>query len=605
MNWRGDDRAQSVQVGAILLFATLVIALSIYQATIVPSQNADIEYKHSQTVQNQMADVRNSILRSAATGTTQPTSLTMGTQYPARVFLLNPPPSTGTLRTGSYDDGTVRVSNVNATNPETREFLNGSWTASTKFLEYEPDYNEYDNAPNLLYESSILSNYYPNSGGGTAIPLTDQLLVDNETRTITLVTLNGSLSTTRAGSVTVSPESLSAPYQRVQVTNNTSGPVNVSVPTWLSADQFENRTDLGNHPGVIDVVDVPDENRVVVQVNWTDRFTLQTARVGVGSGTDNPGPHYLTLVENRGDRVTVEARDRFNNAESGVKVDINDEAKNNSLFEDSSLWTDENGRATFEVNGNKSGTATIWVNKNSTEYERVDDVYVNGDTGSSNQDNTDSSNPSISFRLDDLTHTNENAVEYVGSYSVSNTNSSFQRVEIQYQNTNQGTASQTLQKAGERGGLRYTSTYGAGDAYDVTFRVVYSGPDGEYNATTRTITDVADAANPNGNGDLSTESTATLSSSPITDRSNNGQGPRYRLNYDISAGGYSQTRFVAVATDSGGKDSAIGTARSGTLDVSPGYGNGQSFKLAVLVYGPDGAVVDARIAEDSADGTGP
>ncbi len=608
VRFRDDNRAVTVQIGAVLLFATLIIALSLYQATVVPSQNADVEYKHSQTVQNQLTDVRNGILRSAATGNTQPASVTLGTQYPSRVFLMNPPPSTGTLRTGEYDDGTIEVANVEAANPETRDFLNGSWSASTKYLEYEPDYNEYDNAPDLLYESSVLSNFYPNADGGTAIPLTDQLLVDNETRTITLVTLNGSLSTSRASSVTVSPETLSAPYQRVQVTNQSDDPVNVSVPTRVSANQLESRTDLGGHPGVVDVVDVPDENRVVVQVNWTERFSLQTARVGVGSRTENPPPHYLTLVENRGDRVTVEARDRFNNAESGVKVKVDDEAKNSSLFEDSSLWTDENGRATFEVNGNKNGNATFWINKNSTEYERVDDVYVDGGTGGSDDDDTGDSNPggpTISVRLDDLTHNNENAVEYVGSYSVTNTNDSFQRVEVQYRNTNQGSASETLQKAGRRGGLQYTSTYGAGDTYDVTFRVIYGGPDGEYTAASRTVTDVADAANPSKYDDLSTDSTATLSSSPITDRTNPGQGPRYRLNYDVSAGEYSQTRFVAVSTGSGGKDGATGTTRSGTLDVSPGYGNNQPFKLAVLVYGPDGAVVDARIVEDTADGTDP
>ncbi|MCD2204303.1 hypothetical protein [Halobacterium sp. KA-6] len=368
MRFRDDNRAVTVQIGAVLLFATLIIALSLYQATVVPSQNADIEYKHSQTVQNQMTDVRNGLLRSAATGNSQPVSVALGTQYPSRVFLMNPPPATGTLRTGSYENSTIRVSNINATNEETRHFLNGSWMASTKYLEYEPNYHEYDNAPNLLYETSILSNFYPNTNNGTAIPLTEQLLVDNETRTITLVTLNGSLSTTRASSVTVSPETLSAPYQRVQVQPNETGePVNVSVPTRLSANQLEDRTDLGSHPGVIDVVDVADEDRVVVQVEWTDQFTLQTARVGVGSGTENPPAHYLTLVENRGDRVTVEARDRFNNAESGVKVSVNG---SNPFYETTAI-TGTNGRATFEVNAFSEQNTTLQILNGSELYERV------------------------------------------------------------------------------------------------------------------------------------------------------------------------------------------------------------------------------------------
>lgn len=370
MRFRDDDRAVTVQIGAVLLFATLIVALSLYQATVVPAQNADVEYRHSQAVQGQMTDVRNALLRTAGSGNTQPVSVTLGTQYPSRVFLMNPPPATGTLGTGTYDDGTVLVSNVEATNGETRDFLNGSWEASTKYLAYEPDYNEYDNPPTLLYEASVLSNYYPDAGGGTAVPLTDQLLVDNETKTVTLVTLNGSLSTSRASSVSVSPESLSAPYQRVQVRPADDGePVNVSVPTRVSPDTLAERTDLGSHPGVVAVHnDTRRANAVNVTVDWSDEFVLQTARVGVGSGTENPPPHYLTLVENRGDRVTVEARDRFSNAESGVEVYVSD---GSDLFTESAKPTDENGRATFEVADGQSGNATLSILDDGSARERV------------------------------------------------------------------------------------------------------------------------------------------------------------------------------------------------------------------------------------------
>ena len=371
MRFRDDNRAVTVQIGAILLFATIIIALSLYQATVVPSQNAEVEYKHSQTAQNQLSDVRNAVLRTAGSGNSQPVSVTLGTQYPSRVFLMNPPPATGTLRTGSYEDGTVLVSNVNATNEETRDFVDGSWNASTKYLEYEPDYSEFDNPPSLLYESSVLSNYYPETNDGTVIPLTDQLLVDNETKTVTLVTLNGSLSTTRASTVSVSPEALSAPYQRVQVQpEDASQPVIVSVPTLADANTLAERTDLGSHPGVIAVQnDTSRPNAVNITVDWNETFTLQTARIGVGSGTENPKPHYITVVENRGDRVTVETRDRFNNPEGGVRVEVN--ATEPDPFVESSKQTDENGRATFTVRDNESATTDLEIDDGNTDYERI------------------------------------------------------------------------------------------------------------------------------------------------------------------------------------------------------------------------------------------
>ncbi|MFB6068438.1 MAG: hypothetical protein ABEJ90_00745, partial [Halobacterium sp.] len=243
MRFRDDNRAVTVQIGAVMLFATIVIALSLYQATVVPSQNADVEYKHSQVVQGQLVDVRNALLSTAASGSTRPASVELGTGYPSRVFLMNPPPATGTLRTGAYANSTIRVSNINATNNETADFLNGSWSASTKYLLYQPHYHEFDGAPALLYEASVLSNHYPDANA--TIPLTDQLLVRGNT--ITLVTLNGTLSTTRAGSVSVSPNPLSAPYQRVQVepAGGGSGPITLSVPTRIPADRLASRTRLG------------------------------------------------------------------------------------------------------------------------------------------------------------------------------------------------------------------------------------------------------------------------------------------------------------------------------------------------------------------------
>jgi hypothetical protein len=345
VRFRDDNRAQSVQVGAILLFATLVIALSLYQATVVPSQNADIEYKHSQTVQNQMTDVRNGILRSAATGTTQPASVTLGTQYPSRVFLMNPPPSTGTLQTENYENGGIEISNVVATNDETADFIDGSWSNVTKHLEYEPNYHEYDNAPNLAYGETLLYNHYPREN--TTIPLSDQLLVNGNT--ITLVALNGSMSTTQAGSVSVSPQALSGPYERVQVTNQSDGPVEITLPTQLSADTLTNRTGLGGQDAFQNAEAVGDD-RVRITLD-AGMYTLRTAKVGVGSGTVDPGARYLTTGDNRtvqiGEEFTVSVRDAFNNPVSGdVNVTVN-----RSVVGPQSKRVSEDGTATFTYNG--------------------------------------------------------------------------------------------------------------------------------------------------------------------------------------------------------------------------------------------------------------
>jgi hypothetical protein len=362
VRFRDDNRGVTVQIGAVLFFAIVIIALSLYQATVVPSQNADVEYRHSQSVQGQMADVRNSLLQTAATGQTQTATVTLGTQYPSRVFLMNPPPATGTLSTDTRANDTMRVSNVVATDGETADYIDGAWSAPTKYLTYAPDYNEYDNAPNRVYESSLLYSHYPDSNA--SVPLTDQLLVRGDT--ITLVALNGSVSTTRSGSVSLSASPTSAPYQSVQVRpQDPSEPINVSVPTGLSAGKIRNSTSLGEDPNV--TVTDGGPNRVVISLTANRTYTLQTARVDVGSQSATLGAHYLTVVDSGNGEVTVEARDRFNNPVDGATVSVN----GSNPFVDSPKTTGVDGRATFEFKPGATGQGTLEILDGSEARERV------------------------------------------------------------------------------------------------------------------------------------------------------------------------------------------------------------------------------------------
>jgi hypothetical protein len=354
VRFRDDTRGVTVQVGAVLLFATIIIALSVYQATVVPAENSDVEYRHSQQVQGQLVDVRNALAATATSGDGRPATVSLGTEYPNRVFLVNPPPAAGTLETDTYDDPSIEVSNVEATNGETRDFLSGAWAAETKSLSYVPNYNEYRDAPRLRYEASLLSNYYPDQN--TSVPLTEQLVVDEQTRTVSLVALNGSLSTSRSSSVAVDPAALSAPAERVQVQPETAGdPVNVTIPTVVDASVLRNSTSLGANPNV--TVTQSGPNRVTLSVDWSGPFTLRTAKVGVGSDATDPSPTYLTVVENRSDRVTVEARDAYNNPESGVTVSVD----GSNPFQSGSQVTGEDGRATFVAEDGEDETATLEI----------------------------------------------------------------------------------------------------------------------------------------------------------------------------------------------------------------------------------------------------
>lgn len=72
MTFRDDDRAVTVQVGTVLLFASLVVAMSLYQATVVPNQNHSVEFRHNQEVKGELLDLRNAVVRTGRRGPASP-----------------------------------------------------------------------------------------------------------------------------------------------------------------------------------------------------------------------------------------------------------------------------------------------------------------------------------------------------------------------------------------------------------------------------------------------------------------------------------------------------------------------------------------------------
>ncbi|WP_458190113.1 hypothetical protein [Haladaptatus sp. NG-WS-4] len=330
-----DDRGVTVQVGTILLFATLVVAMSLYQATAVPNQNAEVEFHHSERLQGQIHDARNSILRTGATGTDQQSSVTLVSQYPERVFFVNPPPASGTLRTTPL--GTVRVENVTARAPETADYWDSGRTNlsfATRSLAYKPGYHQYDNAPDTVYENSIV---YNRADDGKAT-LTDQQLVNG--RTITLVTLDGSLSQSRTGTMSLDPHAVSpstAVTRSVPVRSNGSGNVTIRVPTGLGEEQWtrlleDQRAENG---GYVASISVTEDGFLVLELvaerdGQAVTSDLRMADVSVGTGATSVGSHYVTRVSGDGTsvgvggrrQVTVEVRDRYNNPISGATVNF-------------------------------------------------------------------------------------------------------------------------------------------------------------------------------------------------------------------------------------------------------------------------------------------
>jgi len=371
--WRDNGRGQSIQIGAVLLFGALIIALAGYQAFVVPQENEQVEFRHSQAVQNELSDLRNTVVSVPGDTATRSVSITLGTRYPARVLAVNPGPPTGTLRTSETPDETVAASVDNAVaTGETGDFWDGTGQSySTGWLSYRPNYNVYSSAPTTYYGPSVLFNQFRD---GT-VPLSAQSIVDGDR--VSLVALNGSLSTTRTGTTPVDVRPVSASTTTVPVRNSTTGGnMTVRVPTRLSEATWRELldgefTDQGGHvlrdrlrtellPAV------GDAEVLVIELERNVTYDLELAKAGVGRGVTDEPEAYLTDVRGNGSSVpeggttqlVVEVRDEYNNPVSGVVVEGD---ANGGALAEGTMTTGSDGRAAFRYTAGADAGGTDYA----------------------------------------------------------------------------------------------------------------------------------------------------------------------------------------------------------------------------------------------------
>jgi len=215
----GDDRrAVTAVLGLILIFAILVITLTIYQAQIVPQQNAQIEFQHYQDVQNDLIQLRNSISTAGQADTSQFTRVTLGTTYQTRVATINPVAPAGTLRTS--DEYNITVDNGDI-----------SKNVSTRFLEYEPRYNEIT-ASSIWYEHSVL--YVDERYRGTVRIIEDQNLMTNQSNVLRLTAVQNEFEETGTHRAVIEIY----PTGKITESDLPVGELDITIPTRLNKSEY-------------------------------------------------------------------------------------------------------------------------------------------------------------------------------------------------------------------------------------------------------------------------------------------------------------------------------------------------------------------------------
>ena len=238
-----DQRAVSAVIGFILIFGILMITLTVYQAQIVPQQNAQTEFKDFEETRDELIDLRNSISTAGQAGLPQFPSVRLGTSYQSRILTINPASPTGTLQTEQHD-----IIIENGTDPQQK--------ISTRFIEYQPGYNEIE-VGSTWYENSVLYLDTPDRNN-TIIEEQNLVIGGNELR---ITALQKNITRTGTSRTTISLDNTQSNTYLDEFSDTDE--LTFKIPTRLNEDYW--RTLEDDAPEMYDRVETDDEiNRLVV-----------------------------------------------------------------------------------------------------------------------------------------------------------------------------------------------------------------------------------------------------------------------------------------------------------------------------------------------------
>ena len=400
MQLRNDTRGQAIQIGALLLFAALIVAAAGYQAGIVPDQNSEIEFNHNQQVHGEMVELRNAMLVASDRQSTQTRRVTLGTRYPERTLFVNPPPASGTLRTSDRQE--IRFENADSA---------GATTFSTRSIEYRPRYHEYRSAPTTVIEHGAVYNDH----GTRVLPMTDTPLIENGE--ISLVLIDGELSLAGDRVRQVSVDAASPRSRTVPIQSADGDEFTLELPTRLSEEDWADTGALDGHD--FEVTD----GVLRVSLDGERSYDLTIARLGFGGDIEPAEPAYLTEVEGEDD-VTIELRDEYNAPIEGETLTLSVADGDGTLDSGDAtgteidLVTDREGQVSARYVPGDGETGIITVEA-SHESDSVDSVAIEFDVAGSTD--TGSSQPgtgAVAWNEDDPT-----VVDADGEFSLEATNS--------------------------------------------------------------------------------------------------------------------------------------------------------------------------------------
>lgn len=595
MEWRGDNRGQSVQVGAILLFATLIIALSTYQVAVVPEENSRIEFDAYQEASADIVELRNGVLSTAAGDGVRGVTVKTGAQYPPRIFLVNTLQPRGSVET--TNPGTITLRNVNGSVSQYKgvgEYVQEEGNVlnySTKLLRFEPDYN-YASAANIFVTNGFVYRDYDRP-----IPRASQTLIRGNTITVTTIAGNLDESGYQA-SLTAVP--VSAHVNTVTVTNESAGPVNVTIPTRLNATDWNDTVLAGSKKYVVDnrVIAGPRPDTVTIRLNASENYELKVAQVEVKGANDDdevddPDARYLVqqtdeyATLNVDDRVKLvaESRDIFNNPRSNSPVTFETGASNNLTLASTSGSLSGNE---LTIRSNADGNVAVWA-------EAAGDVNDATVTATLGTDTSGTNSEQVTFKVSepqaDGGGGGGSGFSSTGTTSiVPNAGSQTQTIEFTMDSAMDASESIEVDLSEAQSVSPDQVDYQSGSAS------VVSGPSpSNIGFAQQSSTDAVVTYSPSS--DLSAGQTVTLEVTGVSAGPTDSQNDPYTVTWSRSDGGSKTTTF-SVARDVG--DANLQSVAASDLGSGPGQTQTLSFTPDDALEGGERVAIDLSDAQAGA-----
>jgi hypothetical protein len=269
-----DERGVSPVVGFVLIFALVMIVFTLYQSSVVPAQNEEIEFKHSQEIEGQMEELSAAFVSTGPEDPPKAVSLQLGVQYPNRAFGINPGTPVGTL---------------DSTGPHTIELTSnaGNENFNTSFINYKPNYNLKTQETQYSIEHGMLVKDYTGSSATRLASSGALFSADGEDVNLNLI--GGDVSASEMSTVVTTDN---VDTHTITVTSDAT---TITLPTTLEEDEWERMlyTEGTNYiPQVDGHTYLPQSSEI--RINLENGATVDLSKVATGE-TPNDGENEIEM----------------------------------------------------------------------------------------------------------------------------------------------------------------------------------------------------------------------------------------------------------------------------------------------------------------------